>query len=79
MRTTIKKWGNSQGLRFSKEMLAAAGIQIDDEVTIEIKGKQIVIEKSGNDEICLKELFDDYRNDTKQEEMDWGEAEGDEK
>ena len=79
MRTTIKKWGNSQGLRFSKEMLATAGIQIDDEVTIEIKGKQSVIEKSVNDEICLKELFDDYRNDTKQEEMDWGEAEGDEK
>jgi antitoxin MazE len=79
MRTTIKKWGNSQGLRFSKEMLAAAGIQIDDEVTVEIQGNQIVIEKAESDEICLKELFEGYRNDAKQEEMDWGEPEGDEK
>jgi len=78
MRTAIKKWGNSQGLRFSKETLAAIGVQVDDEVNVIVKGHQIIIEKASTDKISLKEVFEGYRKTEHQTEIDWGEHQGEE-
>ena len=45
MLTTIKKWGNSQGLRFSKAVLKRAGIGVGDEVEIVVERDQIIVKK----------------------------------
>ena len=36
MQVQIKPWGNSQGIRFSREFLALAGISPTDTLTAEI-------------------------------------------
>ena len=74
----IRKWGNSQGLRFSKEMLAGLGIDIDDKVNIEIVDKKIVIYKAEEDEFRLSDLFEEYDGSYKPGEIDWGKKKGDE-
>lgn len=76
MITAIKKWGNSQGLRFPKEMLDQLEISVDDEVNIEIENHKIVITKAYPKKVDLKELFKDYTGSYKGEEFDWGPSVG---
>ncbi len=78
MITSIKKWGNSQGLRFSKDILDAIGISVDDEVNVEVEDHKIVISKAKNTKVNLKELFKTYDGDYVTEEVDWGTHQGDE-
>ena len=44
-RTCIKKWGNSQGIRLSKEILTRMNLTEEDEVKIKIYNGKMVIEK----------------------------------
>ena len=37
MQAQVKAWGNSQGIRLSKELLEKAGIRLNDLLTIEAK------------------------------------------
>lgn len=47
MITTLKKWGNGQGLRISKELMKILGIDsIEQEIRIEVIDHKIVIEKA---------------------------------
>jgi antitoxin MazE len=78
MITSLKRWGNSQGLRFSKEMLEAIGISIYDKVNVEVKDRKIIISKVQDEKINLKELFADYQSDYKTEEFNWGKPKGEE-
>ncbi|MBM7560874.1 AbrB/MazE/SpoVT family DNA-binding domain-containing protein [Fusibacter tunisiensis] len=78
MVTSIKKWGNSQGLRFSKEMLDAIGISVDDEVLIEVIDHKIIISKAKDNKVNLKKLFKSYEGVYKETEMNWGEPKGEE-
>jgi len=41
--TTIQKWGNSQGLRLSRELLHAARIELGDEVELTLKDGVIIV------------------------------------
>lgn len=43
--TTIKKWGNSQGIRLSKEVLMHMDLKEEDTVGIDICDGKMVIEK----------------------------------
>ncbi len=43
--TTIKKWGNSQGIRISKEILLQMNLKEDDTIGINIYNGKMVIEK----------------------------------
>lgn len=43
MATKIQNWGNSQGLRISKEQLKAAQLEVGDEVEVEVRDGLIVI------------------------------------
>ena len=43
MVTTIQKWGNSQGLRLSRQILADAQISVGDEVDVALRDGAIVI------------------------------------
>lgn len=46
MQVQLKAWGNSQGIRFSREFLASAGIKPDDVLTAEIVNGKIVLSPS---------------------------------
>lgn len=78
MITAIKKWGNSQGLRFSREILEQLDIAIDDEVNVEVVDHKIVITKAIPQKVDIEELFKNYKGDYKGEEFDWGTVQGEE-
>ena len=41
----VKKWGNSHGIRLSKELLSLAGIKNDDILEVEIIDGNIILRK----------------------------------
>lgn len=45
MEIQIKPWGNSQGIRFSREFLALAGIRPSDTLTAQIIDGKIILSK----------------------------------
>ena len=45
MQTQVKAWGNSQGVRISKEVLQAAVISIDDTLDIKVSDGMIMLVK----------------------------------
>ena len=44
MQTEIKRWGNSAAVRLSTKILAAASLGVNSPITVNVKGKKIVIE-----------------------------------
>lgn len=70
---TLTKWGTSQGIRLSKEIVDLAKLKIGDEVSITADETQIIIKKTIK-RVSLKELFDGYTGDYKPEEIKWGTA-----
>ncbi|MEW6007128.1 MAG: AbrB/MazE/SpoVT family DNA-binding domain-containing protein [bacterium] len=74
MLTKIQKWGNSQGLRFPKEILHRAHISIGDEVDINIYHGEIVVKPITKirGKYNLKELVSKIPNNYKTEEENWG-------
>ena len=74
MLTRMKKWGNSQGLRFPKAILEEARITIGDEVKVSVRGRKIVIEpiQKVRGRYDLKELVSRMPKGYQVEELDWG-------
>lgn len=50
--TTIKKWGNSQGIRLSKEILSKMNLKEDDTILIDIYDGKMTIEKICKPKFC---------------------------
>lgn len=76
MQTQVKTWGNSQGIRISKEILQQAGIKKDDILDIKISDGMIMLVKSFRHK-TLEERAADYDGQLKLDgEYDWGEPEG---
>ena len=46
MQIQLKAWGNSQGIRFSREFLASAGIKPDEVLNAEIQDGKIILSKT---------------------------------
>lgn len=46
MQAQIKKWGNSQGIRLSKEILKSAGIELNEVLDVTISNGSITLTKS---------------------------------
>ena len=44
MTTTISKWGNSQGIRFSQDMMNDLHLAIGDKVNVFIENNKIIME-----------------------------------
>jgi len=63
--TRILRWGNSQGLRLSKQILELAGIAVGDDVEVVVAEHQIVLKKHIHAPYDLSRLVaripDDYR------------------
>jgi antitoxin MazE len=78
MITRVQKWGNSQGLRLSKELLSHVDISVGDEVDVTIRDGSLIITpvrrvRGGLD---LGELVRRIPKDYKPEELEWGDPVG---
>ena len=45
MQTQVKAWGNSQGIRFSKEVLKEADVAVDDILDVKVSNGVIMLVK----------------------------------
>ncbi len=74
MVTTIQKWGNSQGLRLSRQILADAQISVGDEVDVALRDGAIVIVpvRRTRGTQNLQELVSRIPMGYEPHEVDWG-------
>ena len=66
MTATISKWGNSQGLRFPKNLLKELNLSVGDKVKFIIQDKKIILEpvkkrKKYNIKELVKKIPSDYK------------------
>ena len=78
MLSKIQKWGNSQGLRFTKALLQEAQINVGDEVSVSVENGRIIVEPATKvrGKYDLKELVSKIPQGYQAEELDWGEPVG---
>ena len=74
MVTKVQKWGNSQGLRLSKQVLEDACITVGDDVEVAAREGKIVITpvKPARKKKSLRQLVARIPKDYKPAEVDWG-------
>ena len=74
MVTKFQKWGNSQGLRVTKEILEEADIELGDEVRVSARNGRIVVEPvvKVRGRYDLKKLVSKIPPNYRVEEVDWG-------
>jgi len=78
MHAKIQKWGNSQGLRLAKHLLADAKLDVGDEVDISVQDGIMIIApaKRIRGRHKLKDLVARIPENYKTSEVDWGEPVG---
>lgn len=78
MVTRIQKWGNSQGLRLSRQVLEDACISIGEDVDVAAREGAIVIApvRRVRGKRSLQELVSRIPKDYKTEQINWGEPVG---
>ena len=78
MQVSLKPWGNSQGVRFSREFLASAGMKPDDVLIAEASEGRIVLRKSFQHR-TLKQRAEEFGGSLNlSEEVNWDEPKGNE-
>lgn len=60
MKTKLQKWGNSVEIRIPSSILKSLNLSIDDKIDLKEDGDRIIITKSKQERLSLKELFEDY-------------------
>ena len=65
----VTKWGNSQGIRLSKDVLSSANLKIGDGIEIIANENEIVIKKIIKRRPTIQELFANYEGTYKCEEI----------
>jgi len=78
MVTKVQKWGNSQGLRLSKQVLADVRVSVGEEVDVAVREGAIVIApvKRVRGKHNLRRLVALIPKGYKAEELDWGKPTG---
>jgi len=72
----VRKWGNSQGLRLSNQVLDLAEIAVGDDVEIVVDGGQIVVKKAEQRRFDLADLVSRIPDGMRIGEVDSGLAIG---
>lgn len=76
MQTSVKTWGNGQGIRLPKEVLQAAGIVIDEVLNVTVSEGVIKLEKPFRHK-TLEERAAEFNGELNLDnEFDWGEPVG---
>lgn len=80
MVTKVQKWGNSQGLRLSKQLLEDAQIVVGDEVDVSVRDGVIVVaaRKGLRGKHSLLDLVSQIPRHYQAKELDWGRPAGNE-
>ena len=78
MLTKIQKWGNSQGLRLTKNVMEDAGLGVGDEVEIEVRDGVIVVAPAMKirRRYRLEDLVAQIPKNHHTSEVDWGKPAG---
>lgn len=77
METQLVKWGNGQGIRIPKLILQELDIKVNDTLSMEVRGEQIIIEKVKFKHRSLEERARTYGGKLgPYTEFDWGEPKG---
>ena len=78
MITRVQKWGNSQGLRLSKELLSEVEISVGEAVDVKARDGTLVIApvRHVRGRHNLRELVRRIPKDYETEEIDWGRPAG---
>lgn len=77
MTATIKKWGNSQGIRIPKDVLETLKWKENEQILVVIEGEKLIMQKTKHRK-NIKELFADFDGEYEPIKVDWGDAVGDE-
>ena len=74
MVTKVQKWGNSQGLRLSRQVLEEARISVGEEVNVAVHEGAIVVApaKRLRGKHSLQDLVKRIPKGYQSEEVDWG-------
>ena len=74
----IQKWGNGQGLRFTKALLQEVQLNVGDEVSVSVQNGRIIVEPATKvrGKYDLKELVSKISQEYQAEELDWSEPVG---
>ena len=68
----VKKWGNSQGIRMSKEILQSAGIAVNDQLNVQVTKEGILLSKPFRHK-TLEERAEAFGGELHLDgEFDWG-------
>jgi antitoxin MazE len=78
MVTKVQSWGNSQGLRLSKQVLEDARVAVGDDVDVAVRDGAIVITpvKHLRGKANLRKLVAKIPKGYKAKEIDWGDPVG---
>jgi antitoxin MazE len=78
MLAKIQKWGNSQGLRLAKSLLADTKLDVGDEVDIIVKDGALIVTPARNirGRYNLKDLVARIPENYETSEIDWGDPVG---
>ena len=76
MEARLQKWGNSDGIRIPSSILKTLNLKTNDKVTIEQVDDKIIISKSKNAKISLKERFENYTGNNLAKEFEWDQPRG---
>lgn len=72
----VKTWGNSQGIRLSRELLDSIDVHVNDLLKIEVKDGDIILSKTFKHK-TLEERAAEYGGKIEPyEEYDWGKPQG---
>lgn len=76
MQAQVKAWGNSQGIRISKDILKEANILVNDVLNVNVSNGQILLTKSFRHK-TLEERAADFDGKLNLDgEFDWGQPTG---
>lgn len=76
MKVQVKAWGNSQGIRISKDILREADVEIDDELEVKVVNGMITLVKPFRHKTLEERAAEFNGNLNLDGEYHWGEPVG---
>jgi len=76
MQTQVREWGNSQGIRLSKEILKSAGIALNEVLDVSVSNGVITLEKTFRHKTLEERAAEFDGKLILDGEYDWGESVG---
>lgn len=77
MRTEVKKWGNSLGVRLPRHITESASLRDGTPIELTVEGGRVVLSPA-RQKFKLAELLEGHVKPEADVEMDWGKPKGDE-